>query len=173
MKNFKKFKEAVSIAKDIAIFCHINPDGDTIGSLLSLGLGLESLGKKIYFVSQDGVPRIYRILPRASRVQKKLKKKVDLAIAVDCGAKSLLGRSYLAFKSAKDTVEIDHHGSRESFARISLIDKNAAAVGEIIFKLLKDLNISFDKNIAQNILTSIIVETNSFRLEDCNHKCDR
>jgi len=52
-----KATEAIIAAKTVTIAAHINPDGDTIGSLLSLGLGLEQLNKKVYFISQDGVPK--------------------------------------------------------------------------------------------------------------------
>lgn len=160
----KKVKQAIIRGKSVAIFCHIYPDGDAIGSLLSLGLGLEKIGKKVYFISQDGLPRNYRTLPAAQRVRRKLGKPVDLAIAVDCGSKELLGDNFESFNKAKKTIEIDHHAFRESYADLSLVDERAASVGELVYVLLRALNVPITKNIAQNLLTSIIVETNSFRL---------
>lgn len=162
--NLRKVTQAIKRSKSAAIFCHIDPDGDAIGSLLSLGLGLEQIGKKVYFVSWGGVPRNYRTLPAANRVQKSLSKPVDIAIAVDCGSKELLGDNFDSFRKANETVEIDHHAFRQSYASLSLIDEKAAAVGEIVYALLQSLNITVTKDIAQNLLTSIIVETNAFRL---------
>ncbi|MFA5008075.1 MAG: DHH family phosphoesterase [Candidatus Omnitrophota bacterium] len=165
LENLTKATKAILQAKIIAISCHINPDGDAIGSLLSLGLGLESLGKKVYMLSEDGVPKKYRRLSGAKRIKKTTDKICDLAISVDCSAKDVLGNNFeKVFKPAKKILEIDHHEFRRPFGDVAIIDKNAAAVGEIIFILLQKLNIKITSEVAENILTSLIVETDSFRL---------
>ncbi|MFC1514788.1 bifunctional oligoribonuclease/PAP phosphatase NrnA [Candidatus Omnitrophota bacterium] len=164
MRNLSRATKAIVKAKTIAIACHINPDGDTLGSLLSLGLGLKKLGKRVYMLSPDAVPSIYQKLPGASQIIRKTDKAVDLAIAVDCGDKELLGSSFAVFTKAKKTLAIDHHEFRVPFSNIRLVDPQAAAAGELIYALLRALSLPITKNIAQNIMTSIIVETNSFRL---------
>ena len=165
MTNLEQAAKAIISAKTIVISCHINPDGDAMGSLLSLGLGLRRLGKKVYMISEDGVPKKYRCLPGAAQIKKTIDKKCDLAISVDCSAKDVLGKNFeRVFKPAKKILEIDHHDFRRPFGDISLIDNDAAAVGEIIFTLLNKLSITITEKIAENILTSIIVETDSFRL---------
>ncbi len=171
LTNFKKAKAEILAAKSIAIFSHINPDGDTIGSMLALGLGLKSLGKKVVMLNADSVPKVYQALPGAKLIKKNLKhKNIDLAIAVDCGKGSLLGNNLVDFKSAKKSIAIDHHKIRSKFAKISVVDPKASAAGEIIYHLIKKLEINFTKSISENILTSIIVETNSFRLPSTNSK---
>ncbi|MFA5411146.1 MAG: DHH family phosphoesterase [Candidatus Omnitrophota bacterium] len=157
-------KRQILKVKDIAISGHVNPDGDSLGSLLSLGLGLEKLGKRVYMLSQDKIPPHYKFLPGVKRLQKTLKKRVDLAIAVDCGAKHLLGRNQAVFEKAKAVLEIDHHQFRKPFGDIQLLDHQAAAVGELVYLLLKRLKVGITPEIAENLLVSIIVETNSFQL---------
>lgn len=164
MQNIKKAIDKILKAKHIVISGHVNPDGDSIGSVLSLGLGLRKLGKKVYTIGCDGVPKRYRFLPGANKVLRMVKRKCDLAISVDCGNKEMLGRAFDAFEKAKEIIEIDHHGFRRPFGDISVIDEEASAVGELIFIILKKLKIKVTKDIAQNLLTSIIVETDSFRL---------
>jgi phosphoesterase RecJ-like protein len=165
MKNLQKVKNIIQKSKNILVTCHINPDGDAIGSMLALALGLESLKKKVTMVCCDGIPQVYRLLPGASKVKNITTNKVhDLAIAVDCNSSDMLSVDYNIFKKAKNILEIDHHEFRESFGTISLIDNYAAATGEMIYLLLKSLKIKISKEIAQNLLTSLIVETNSFRL---------
>jgi bifunctional oligoribonuclease and PAP phosphatase NrnA len=164
MNNLDLVKRKIAAAKDIAISGHINPDGDSIGSLLSLGLGIESLNKRVYMLSIDGVPNRYTGLPGAKRIIKRITKPVDLAIAVDCSNKEILGKTFEVFKKAKDILEIDHHEFRRPFGNIKLIDHKAAAVGEMIYILLKKLNARITNDVAQNLLTSIVVETDSFRL---------
>ena len=164
MDGLTKAKTSILAAKEIAISGHINPDGDSIGSLLSLGLGLEKLGKRVYMVSYDGVPPRYKKLPGASRILKVIDRPVDLAISVDCSNKEILGPAYNFFARATEILEIDHHDFRRPFGDISYVDEKAAAVGEMVYSLLKKLNVDITKDIAQNLMASIIVETSSFRL---------
>jgi len=164
MLELKNAKEAILNSEEIAISGHINPDGDSIGSLLALGLGLERMGKRVYMISVDGVPQRYRHLPGADRIVRKINKAVDLAISVDVSNKEILGKTYNTFKAAKIILEIDHHDFRRPFGNIQFIDKEAASVGEMIYTLLDELNVNITKEIAQDLMTSIIVETNSFRL---------
>ncbi|MDD4894354.1 MAG: DHH family phosphoesterase [Candidatus Omnitrophica bacterium] len=164
MFDFKTVKSRILKAKNIIISGHVNPDGDSIGSLLSLGLGLEKLGKNVYMVSVDGVPKRYRFLPGANRITRHTDRPVDLAIAVDCSNKEILGHTYKIFKNAKDILDIDHHEFKRPFGNLFLVDYKAAAVAELIYLLLGELKIDIDKDMAENLLTSIIVETNSFRL---------
>ncbi|MDD4940081.1 MAG: bifunctional oligoribonuclease/PAP phosphatase NrnA [Candidatus Omnitrophica bacterium] len=162
--DHKAIKEKIAHAKSIVIAGHINPDGDSIGSLLSLGLGMEKLGKRVYMLSADAVPAKYRFLPGADRIISDTRKNADLAISVDCSNKEMLGSAYNVIKRAKDILEIDHHEFKRPFGNLFLIDYKAAAVGELVYRLLQELGIDIDRDIAQNLLTSIIVETNSFRL---------
>ena len=164
MRGLKRAKQIIKDSKTILIACHVNPDGDCIGSLLSLGLALKKIGKRVYLVSPGGVPRDYRALPGAGLIRRTVDCIPDLAIAVDCNEKLMLGKSYRIFQRAKAIIEIDHHLFRKPFGGFLLIDTEAAAVGEIIYLLLKSLKLRLDNDIAQNILTSLIVETNSFRL---------
>lgn len=165
-RTIDEAKSSILKAKTIAISGHVNPDGDSLGSLLSLGLGLESIGKRVCMINQDALPKTYASLPGANRIIKTIKGKVDLAIAVDCSTKELLGKTLSVFKKAKSILEIDHHEFRRPFGDIRLVDYKAAAVGELVHILLKALNVKITRNIAENLLTSIIVETNSFKLNN-------
>ena len=96
--------ECIRGAKRVLIASHINPDGDTIGSLLALGQGLERLGKDVVMISPDGVPQRYRNLPAAEKIVTRCDEGRDLAIAVDCGAVELLGEAQGAFKLSKKVL---------------------------------------------------------------------
>jgi phosphoesterase RecJ-like protein len=164
MDGIGEARRSIMRASRIAIAGHINPDGDSIGSLLSLGLGLERLGKKVYFISEDGVPQRYKTLPGAGRIVGSVNKPADLAISVDCSNREILGNTYNYFRKATSILEIDHHDFRRPFGDAGYIDNKAAAVGEMIYLLLKSLKVTITKEIAQNLMTSIVVETDSFRL---------
>jgi hypothetical protein len=58
----------IADAREILLVCHINPDGDTLGSMIALALGLEQQGKACTLLSADGVPPLYDFLPTASEL---------------------------------------------------------------------------------------------------------
>lgn len=165
MRGLSEAVRIIGNARSVIIAGHINPDGDCIGSLLALGLGLKSLGKRVIMLRSGSVPRMYDRLPAAGALKTSTPQRADLAISVDCNSARMLGPAVFAsFRRSARVLEIDHHEFREPFGTVSLIDTQAAAVGEIIYTLLKCLRVRCTADIAQNILTSIIVETNSFRL---------
>lgn len=167
MDSFSSVLNVIRKAKTIVVACHINPDGDALGAMLALGLGLEQKGKQVFYISPDGIPAHYKNLPGAGRVQKKLPahaRRVDLAVAVDCSYPHMLGKAYEIFQHARATIDMDHHTVRESFGDISLVDVQAAAMGEVVYPVLQALGVKLTEGIAEDLLVSIIVETNSFRL---------
>ncbi len=163
-RNIEIAREIILNADTFAICGHINPDGDSIGSMLSLGLGLENIGKQVYILCSDDLPRNYQSLPGATRLIKTLHRQVDVAISVDCGSKEMTGKNVEVFERARCVIEIDHHRSRTPFGDVLLVDADAACAGELVYELLLELDVAITSDIAQNILTSLIVETNSFRL---------
>jgi len=98
MKNSKRALRIIREARSVVVAGHLHPDGDSIGALLSLGLGIAKLGKKVYMVSRDGVPKMYRSLPGASRIVKKVDRECDVAIAVDCDSAEMLGKGVDFYK---------------------------------------------------------------------------
>lgn len=158
-----EIKTRIARAHTVAVTGHTHPDGDSIGSMLALGIGLQKLGKKVHFISEDGIPPKYRCLPCADRVERRLLERVDLGLAVDCGTPAMMGMRSGMREKAAAIIGIDHHQFRKPFG-FEVVDEKASAVGEIVFVLLWSMGVPIGRDIAQNILTSIIVETNSFRL---------
>lgn len=166
-KNYDKIARAIKKAKRIALCIHQFPDGDAIGSMIALALVLKKLKKKFFLFCPSELPRRYEFLPFYGQIKKSSSEAVDfdLAIAIDCASRAQLAGLYEEiFKNTPLTIEIDHHIFREVFADIALVEKNAAAVGEIIYSLCASLKVKIDKDIAVAIMLSIIVETGSFRL---------
>lgn len=163
---------AVKTAKRIALCIHIFPDGDAIGSVSALALALKKLGKSVSLFCPSKLPHRYAFLAMSGLIRKAPVKDTafDLAIAVDCASSVQLAGLYQSvFQRSKRTIEIDHHTFRQPFADIALVDKDAAAVGEIVYDLCHYLGTALDRKIATALLVSIIVETGSFRLP-CVHR---
>lgn len=155
-------------SKTILITSHENPDGDALGSTLSLGLGLKKIGKEITFYNKDGVPEILDFLPHSENIETSLSSisgPFDIAFAVDCTATSRAGNAfeeYAKSENCKSVVIIDHHQTTGSDADIHLLDEAASSTGILIYRILKALQIDLDKDIAENIYTTIVSDTGSF-----------
>jgi phosphoesterase RecJ-like protein len=168
--SIRQAVKAIRRAKKILIVSHVNPDGDTIGCQLALGLALYHLDKKVTLVCQDGTPSRFQFLPGSELIQMATTETADVSIAVDCGSKMQLGTAQQAFFRSKTTIQIDHHDFGEAFGGIQVLDEEASAVGEIVYELLKALKIEITPPIATCLLTSIIIDTGAFRFSNIRPK---
>lgn len=163
--NKKKISEAIQEAQSFLIVAHLNPDGDAFGSMLALAHALKLLGKKnVEYVCTEGVPHLYKFLSGSENaLLKPTLSSYDLAVALDCDGKSRLGDAEPYLDLATKVICIDHHGGNNVFGNISWVDSQAAATGELVFELIKDLQIPIDKPIATSLLTALMSDTGSFR----------
>ena len=163
-------QEAVRVLKENQTFLvvgHVNPDGDCLGSMCALGLGLRQLGKSAFLVSPDGVPDLYKFLPGSDSITRVVPaRKFDAAIVVDCEGLDRLGSAAEALSACGLVVEIDHHPGGERGAGIQLVVPSAASSGEIMFELLREAGVRIEPPIAECLLTAIVTDTGSFRFSN-------
>lgn len=168
MKNtLEKIKRAVKNARSAIILSHVDPDGDSIGSTLALGLILEKLGVTATLCCQDDVPRIYRFLPGAEKIKKCLlsRERFDLAFALDASDLDRLGKSINLKECSNSIINIDHHPDNALFGGINLVS-NSSSTAELIFKLCNFLKVKIDLNIAECLYVALITDTGNFRYEN-------
>ncbi|MCP5464189.1 MAG: bifunctional oligoribonuclease/PAP phosphatase NrnA [Deltaproteobacteria bacterium] len=170
MKKAKKIDldglaDKISKAQSILIATHENPDGDGLGSILALGKGLKKLGKKVTIYSKDHVPKMYQFLPGQNAIVSQLKKsaRYDLSFIVDLGEIERVGEEFLNFPHRGVTISLDHHARGVHNADFNYCLPKCASSGEVIFKVIKRLNISLDKAMATAIYTAIVTDTGSFK----------
>ena len=154
----------------ILIASHAEPDGDCLGSLVALGLALGKLDKTITLFNSSPIPAVYRFLPGVERIVKQIKeaKEYDLAVVLDCGDILRVGEDSSVVDQIPIVINIDHHVSNTGFGDVQLIDTDACATAEIVYRLIKALEISFDKSIATAIYLGILTDTGSFRFSNTN-----
>jgi bifunctional oligoribonuclease and PAP phosphatase NrnA len=159
------FSNAINLinnAKSIAVFCHINPDGDALGSSIALKLGLEKLGKKVDVYCDDTIHDNYRFLGTDEYYKEHNCENYDLAIIVDCPDINRIGGYGSLYSKIKNKMVIDHHLNNSINADVSIIDVNAGSVGVIVFRLFKVMQIEVDKQIATALYTAISTDTGCF-----------
>ncbi len=150
-------------ADSIAILTHTSADGDALGSSFSMGLALESLGKKVYIFLEEPVPKMLDFLPGQHFISAKRDRMYDLAMCLDNSDLKRLGERADIYLDAKKKINIDHHTTNNMEADGLWIDKNAAATGEMIYQLIRALGVAITKEMAICLYTAIITDTGGFR----------
>jgi phosphoesterase RecJ-like protein len=151
-------------ASKVALFSHVSPDGDCIGSILALGLGLEKLNKQVYLFNSDPLPANLAFLPGADRIKNVLPVNwPEVLLFVDCTDIDRVHISKEDLPVDSILLNLDHHISNNYFGHINCIDSQASACGELVFNLLKEMEIELDKQIATNLYAAIVTDSGSFQ----------
>ena len=109
-----KLYDIIKASKNILITSHVNPDGDTLGSMCGLYSAImKNLKKKCDMVTVSKLPDIYYYLPHYKEIKHiddiDKSREYDLVINVDIAALDRFGDAKILFDKAKHTVNIDHH----------------------------------------------------------------
>ena len=162
-------------SKNILLVSHINPDGDTLGSMCGLySLIKDNLKKKCDMVAVSDVPVTYSFLPYVDEVkhisQYDLSREYDLVITIDVAAIDRCAEAEKLFKKAKNTINIDHHETYIGYAGINIIEPQAAATGEIILEIAEKLDWKISLKTATNLYVAIVTDTGCFKFSNTTQR---
>jgi phosphoesterase RecJ-like protein len=145
---------------------HVHPDGDVLGTLLGLGLGLERAGWSVAYAGPDPMPEVLDFLPGGDRWQvwRSAPRRFDTIILTDC-PNDARTEGLLAGARAPEgqVLNIDHHPDNRRYGTVNWIDPSAAATGEMIFDLLAALRWPIGPDVALDLYTALHTDTGSFR----------
>lgn len=154
-------------ARQVVVLTHRNPDGDAIGSATALAAGLRVLGAQAQVVCPDPLAPNLLTIPDAGAVVADLHDHEHaLLVSVDVSDQKLLAplpAADPAFFAARPSVNIDHHVSNLRFARQNYVDPTAASAAEIIYQLLRRLDVPIDARLATQLLYGFVNDTHSFQ----------
>ena len=159
----KNLIDLIHKADSIAVVTHTSADGDALGSSFSLALALDTMGKKVTVFLEEPVPKMLDFLPGQQFVSEYEGGTYDLCICLDTSDMKRLGKRAGIYSNSKRRITIDHHTTNNMQADGLWIDESASATGEMIYKLVKALNVEIDREIAINLYTAIITDTGGFR----------
>ena len=165
-----KIINQIKKAQHLLLVSHCDPDGDAVSSLLAMGLALQKLKKKVTIYNASPIPAVYRFLPSVERIVRHIKKAgiYDLALIMDCGDLPRIGEASTTVSQIPVVINIDHHISNTGFGDIQLIDPSACSTAELVYRLIKALDVPLDKAIATSLYTGILTDTGSFRFSSTN-----
>ncbi|HZK83366.1 MAG TPA: bifunctional oligoribonuclease/PAP phosphatase NrnA [Desulfosporosinus sp.] len=166
--------EVLRKAPKVALFSHISPDGDCLGSMLAMGLALEKMGKEVSFYNPDPVPSYLAFLPGSYRVKQELPSpQPKVLLFVDCTDLGRVNMSRSEISGDSTVLNLDHHISNLFFGDFNWVDAQASAVGEVALALIKQLGVELDIDIATNLYTAIVTDSGCFQYSNTTAQTHR
>ena len=158
---------------NILLLCHIRPDGDTLGSAYALKYALQAKGKTVDVSVADVIPPRLAFIGELEADDRTPDVENAYICAVDVAQRNMLG----ANAEHNIDMKIDHHERSEIFAPVCLIEPKAAACGEIIYEVIKELEkmdaAKLTKASATALFTALSSDTGCFKYSNVTAKTMR
>lgn len=173
--------DALSGASRIVLSTHHNADGDGAGSEAALAAHLAQRGKHVRIVNPTPFPEPFafllddasRALPVDGPDAAAVCREADLAVVLDTSDVKRIGPVHALVRHLR-TVVIDHHpGGQNDISGIVIRDTEAAATGEIVFRLLERAGASWTPQMAAALYTAVLTDTGGFRFSNVTPRCLR
>ena len=171
----QQLDNSIKDSKNILIVSHINPDGDTQGSMC----GLYSLIKNNYkkhcdMAAVSDIPSTFSFLPYINQVKNiseiDLSREYDLVINLDIATPDRCADAIILFQKAKMTVNVDHHETNSGYGKLNIIQPEAAATAEILCEVAEKLQWDISTDAAICLYTGIMTDTGCFKFSNTRQK---
>jgi phosphoesterase RecJ-like protein len=172
--NLKETAELLLKNDRFALVCHASPDGDTLGGAYALCGALQKLQKSAKVIQPEAASLRFNYLTSGVELQEF---EELFVVTIDVADSALLGELEKKYKDSTNLC-IDHHVSNTGFAKYLLLDSEAAAACEVVFRLIKQLSELSGKNlmtadIASCLYTGISTDTGCFRFSNTTAESHR
>ena len=156
-------------ADSVALACHVNPDGDALGSMLGLFHVLRAEGANVIasFPRPFVIAPHYRELPGLELLSHpdEFPREPDVMVTFDCGSLGRLGELEPAAKAANELIVLDHHVSNTCYGTINVIDPGAAASGVLVRRLVFELGLPLTNDAAVALYAALVCDTGRFQYD--------
>jgi phosphoesterase RecJ-like protein len=160
---------ALRRATSVVVCAHIRPDGDAIGSALALTLALRDAGiPAVPTLADERDPSsTYEWLPGFGLYTPAADLEVpSVFVALDTPIADRLGVARSLAESAGSLIVIDHHWDATSYGEINVLDRDAAATGQLVWQLLDALEVTPTPEIALCCYTALLTDTGRFQYQN-------
>ena len=170
MNSLKEILKIIKKAKSIAIFTHINPDFDALGSSYALYYTLKKMGKNVEFFTKEKLNSLQKLIFEDEAKHTLCdKKNFDLFICVDVSSLNRLGDYSSLFESKeKNTMVLDHHVCTELIGLYNFINHKKSSCSEIILDVIKALKVKPEPKVASFLFAGLSSDTGSFLNSNTN-----
>jgi bifunctional oligoribonuclease and PAP phosphatase NrnA len=158
----------------VLLACHLNPDGDALGSMLGVALGLRRIADQLdiarlqaAYPGRSELPEPFKGLPGLDLLApaSATDPAPDAMLAFDVASIERLGELAERLSAAPVSIVLDHHASNTNFGKINLVDPVAAATSVLSDGLLRRLGVPLDAQIAECLYVALATDTGSFKFD--------
>jgi bifunctional oligoribonuclease and PAP phosphatase NrnA len=149
-KYINKLSELIKGSENILLVCHVNPDGDAVGSMLAMYHYLTARGKQVKMLSPNYLQDFLQWMTGADLIQIYLRNRkkstriveaADLIMFLDFNNRSRLGDAEkLILSSPATKVIIDHHVDPQDIAETIISEPSCCATAELVYMLAEGLD---------------------------------
>lgn len=173
--TLKQLDNIIKDSKNILLVTHINPDGDTLGSMCAMySLIFDNYKKKCDMTTVSKIPSVYKFLPNIENSkyisEMDLSREYDLIINLDVASIDRCAEAQILFNKARKTVNIDHHETNPKYAELNIVEPEASATGEVIFNIAQNLDWEISIDCATSLYTAIMTDTGCFKFSNTTPK---
>jgi len=165
-ESIRRAAEALAAADEVALACHVSPDGDALGSLLGLAHAAAGAGKRVVasFGSPFAVGAQFEFLDLGPLVPPgRFPAAPRLMVVLDVAAPDRLGELAVPAERAERLVVLDHHATNPGFGHIRVVEPRAAATAELVYHLIRRLAWTIDARVATALLAGLVSDTGRFQ----------
>ena len=171
---FERFDAVMQSPKRMVLACHVNPDGDAIGSVLAMGEFLKANRHGVKMVVANGFPRFLNWMPGAEDIlvfEKQPEACKEAIAEAECIMMldfNNLSRSGILHNEIGKTrcprILVDHHRDPDMSQfycvySTTSVSSTSEVVAEILLHYGKE---QLTENICTNLLVGIMTDTGSF-----------
>lgn len=165
MNNLQEISQILRDNQRFVLAGHTSPDGDCIGATIALGLALKKMGKEARIFLESFLP-LFHYLEHSDMVstEKTVPAEDEVVILLDSSDQGRLGDGISLLQGECVTViNIDHHASNDHYGIYNYVKSDASSTCEIIYGLIKTLEVPLDRDIARALFTGLIYDTGVFK----------
>jgi phosphoesterase RecJ-like protein len=167
---------ALQEATEIAVSCHIKPDGDALGSAVGFARAAAAAGKSVVvsFGEPFELPDYFSLLALDLVVPPdEFPKAPEMMVTFDAADRSRLGSLAASSEAAGTLIVVDHHVTNDGFGDLNLIDGRAAASATIAYDLIRQLDWPLDAEGALALLLGVVTDTGRFQYSNTSSRTFR
>ena len=156
--------DKIQSSNNIVLLCHNNPDGDAIGSTLSMYYILTKLGKEVDIVINKP-PKRFNFLGGFQDIKEESNKDYDTAIILDTATIDRVNDPSNILSRVKRKYVIDHHISNTMYGDENLVEERPSCC-QVVYDIVKKLNIKITKELGEALVTGLLTDTGGFSHQD-------
>jgi bifunctional oligoribonuclease and PAP phosphatase NrnA len=150
------------------VIAHVDPDGDALGSVLTLRRALLRMGR-VVVTPMAAAPRYLHFLARPGELTEPLTERPAgaLIVVLDGDLRRAAG---VPLAAGLGVVNVDHHASNPGDAEVAWVDPSYASASMMVAEVVDALGVGWNADLATPCLAGLMTDTGHFRFGNTDRR---